>query len=173
MKILNTTIKYQGKRLSLIEEELELPTGKTHVHVTVLHPGAVVIIPQTAEGKFLLVKQWRHSVKQYLLEFPAGTLEANEEPLSCAQREISEEVGVKAENWQDLGILFPAPGFSDEKQYCYLATGLTPFKLPGDEDEDISVVELSESEVSNAIANGELCDAKSIAIWTKKGINRS
>ena len=74
------------------------------------HPGAVVLLPCHTDGTLLVIKQYRYSLRQTLLEFPAGTIEAGERPLACAQRELAEEVGQAAGRWEGLGGLHPAPG---------------------------------------------------------------
>jgi ADP-ribose pyrophosphatase len=101
------------------------------------------------------------------LEAPAGTLERGEEPLGCAQREIQEEVGMQAKQWESLGTLYPAPGFCDEVQYLFVARELTPSHLPADEDEEITIVEMMQPEILNAIRTGDICDGKTLAIILK------
>lgn len=149
----------------IIEEGVLIPTGLVVTRYTVLHRGAAVFIPQAEDGSLLLVNQYRQSIRNSILEFPAGTLEAGEEPLCCAKREIVEEVGVCAEDWIPLGKLYPAPGFCDEIQHGYLARNLSPEQAPGDEDELIEVVRMSVSEVEIAIEQGQIADAKSVAFF--------
>jgi ADP-ribose pyrophosphatase len=155
---------YQGKRISLIQENYTLSNGRAAEHLTIEHPGAVVILPRDKQGRFLLVRQYRHSVRQSLLEAPAGALEIGEDPRMCAERELREEIGERAESWRDLGKLFPTPGFCNEVQYLYLATDLVPDRLPSDDDEEISVVALYFSEIIDLIRSGELLDGKTLAI---------
>jgi ADP-ribose pyrophosphatase len=155
---------YRGKRISLIQESYALSDGRVAEHLTVEHPGAVVILPRDAQGRFLLVRQYRHSVRQSLLEAPAGALEIGEDPRTCAERELREEIGESAKSWRDLGKLFPTPGFCNEVQYLYLATDLVPDRLPSDDDEEISVVALYFSEIIDLIRSGELLDGKTLAI---------
>lgn len=150
-----------------VDEERYQGDAGEFTRYSVRHPGAAVFLPVTSDGKLLLVKQYRASIGVSLLEAPAGTLDPNESPLECAKREIQEEVDMKAEEWTDLGELYPAPGFCDEKQYLFLAKGLSPSSLPGDEDEDIEVVEISASEVEQAIAEGAILDGKTIALFAR------
>lgn len=139
------------------------PSGKRIKRAVVRHPGAVIILPITAQGEMVLVRQFRWSVQTFLLELPAGTCELGEEPLSTAQREIQEEIGFAAHTWESLGTLFPAPGFCDEKQYVYLAQNLSPSRREGDEDEEIEVVTLSMPEVRGLIEAGHIQDGKTLA----------
>lgn len=149
----------------IVKEDVRLPNGGTATRYTVEHPGAVVFIPQVDEHTLLMIRQYRHSVRDSILEFPAGTLEENETALSCAKREIVEEVGMSAKEWLELGDLYPTPGFCSEIQHGFVARGLTPDSAPGDEDEIIDVVSMSTEEVEQAIANGGVLDAKSIAYF--------
>lgn len=166
-KVMASKSLYAGRYIELVEEELELPNGTLITRPVVKHNGAVVILPQDGDGSLLLVKQYRHAPRATLLEFPAGTLEVGEAPAPCAKREIKEEVGYEASEWEDLGILYPAPGFCNEIQYCFFAKGLSPNKEEGDEDEVIEVVRMTVPQVEDAIRKGEMCDAKSLAVFMR------
>jgi len=125
-------------------------------------------VPITKEGNIIILRQYRFAVSRYLLEFPAGTLEKGETPLKSIKREIKEETGYKAETWDKLGVLVPAPGYADEEIHLFLARDLSKLeKIPsGDLDEDIEVLILSPFELDNLIASGdEILDAKTITAW--------
>lgn len=169
-KVLRSEVVYQGPAFDVRHDRLEIAPGQEIVRSVVVHPGAVVIVPKTASGKLLLINQYRHPVGATVLEFPAGTLEAGEKPLTAAKREIREETGYAANRWQEMGILYPTPGFCDEVQYLFVAEDLTHSPAKGDEDEVIEVVELTSAEVEKRIDAGELIDAKSISAFTKAKI---
>lgn len=154
-------------RFDVVEEQIRLATGAVRGHMTVRHPGAVVVLPCHADGTLVVIRQYRYAVRKVLLEFPAGTLERGEAPLLCAQRELAEEVGQAAGRWEDLGMLHPAPGFCDEVQHCFFATDLSPHTAPQDEDELIEVVPMRVAEVEQAIRDGRMMDGKSIAVYTR------
>jgi ADP-ribose pyrophosphatase len=118
----------------------------------------------TDDGKFVLVKQYRFALQGRLLEFPAGTVEVNEEPLVTIQREIQEETGYQAHRWQPLAEFPLAPGYSDEIIYAFLAQELERLETPPaqDEDEDIETVLMTAAELEAAIYSGEPIDAKTI-----------
>jgi ADP-ribose pyrophosphatase len=158
---------YQGKTLSLVAESVLLPSGVEHTHLTVTHPGAVVILPVTSDGEILLLRQYRHSLKRWILEFPAGTLNAGEEPLACAKRELPEETGFAAAHWRDLGLLYPAPGFCEEVQHLYFASELSPESAQKDEDELIELQTHSVDAVEALISSGEISDGKSLAAFLR------
>jgi ADP-ribose pyrophosphatase len=163
MRVVDTEVLYQGK-LRAVRDTVEYPNGSRHAYETIEHPGAVVILPITANGSVVFVEQYRHSIRQTLLELPAGTLERGEDPAVCAARELMEEIGMAPGSLKALGSLFPAPGFCDEIQYLFCATDLREQKATPDEDEFITTVELSLVQLDEAIISGRLMDAKSLAL---------
>ena len=157
---------YRGRVINVRVDEVEIENGRNVRREVVEHPGAVVIVPVDAEGHIHWVRQYRYAADRALLELPAGTLEAGEEPLACAQREIQEETGHSARNWILLGRFFTAPGFCTEYMHAFAATELTPSHADADEDEDIEVEVLTLEESLARVDAGEIEDAKSIAaLW--------
>ncbi|MFZ1400616.1 MAG: NUDIX hydrolase [Candidatus Promineifilaceae bacterium] len=146
-------------------DTLQLPNGRTLQKAAVEHPGAVVLVPlqHTAPGpQILMLRQYRHVLGQTILELPAGTRGWQEDWLACAQRELREETGHRAETFTPLGQIWPAPGISDELMQLYLAEDLSPAPLPGDEDEQIELTPMPLAELVEMCWNGRLQDAKSI-----------
>jgi ADP-ribose pyrophosphatase len=125
------------------------------------HPGSVVVVPVQGE-EILILRQYRLSLKDTILELPAGTRESGEEWLACAQRELREETGYRAENWIPLGHVWPAPGITNEEMAIYLASDLSPAPLPADADEEIEVEKLPLRILANMALDGRLKDAKSV-----------
>ena len=156
-------VVHQGEVLTFTRETLAVGNSQIEKDL-VYHPGAVVILPVTAKGEVLLVRQYRYVCGRYLLELPAGTLEPGEDPRSCAERELAEEVSYAASEWHGLGTLVPAPGFCNELLHCFLARELRPSSASLDIDEVLSVVAMTQPELDQAICSGELCDAKTIAL---------
>ncbi|NBW40991.1 NUDIX hydrolase [bacterium] len=152
--------------------EEQQPTDTSRKRFAVRHPGAAVFLPITDTGSILFVQQYRMPIGRELIEAPAGTLESGELPLHCAQREIQEEVGMRAETWHELGTLYPAPGFCDELQYLFIARDLTPSSLPADADENITVIEMERDEIFMRIASGDICDGKTIALLLRAQLLR-
>lgn len=146
------------------------PDGKTFRRDTIVHPGAVAVLPVTAKGTFLFIRQFRAAARGWLLEIPAGTLEKGEAPLACAKRELVEEVGFAAKKWRKLGSIFVAPGYTTERIHIYEARGLTPAHAEQDEDEHIELAELTRAEVLAAVKKGRICDGKSIAAVQMAGL---
>jgi ADP-ribose pyrophosphatase len=154
---------YEGRVIRLRVDEIEVKDGLNVRREVVEHPGAVVMVPVDNGGRIYWVRQHRWAAKRHLLELPAGTLEPAEDPGSTARRELIEEVGMDAKEWDLLGKFFTAPGFCTEYMHAFLATSLSEAHADGDEDEDIEVVPLTLDESLKAIDDGQVEDAKSIA----------
>ncbi len=158
---LQSTPIYAGRVVSLRVDEVRLPSGRTATREIVEHRGAVAIVPLTADGAVLFVRQFRSAVGAELLEVPAGSIEPGETVEACLQRELAEEIGMRAERLEPLAHFFPSPGFLTEQVHVYLARDLTPYRLPA-EEEDLAVVRLPLREARALVARGEIRDAKSI-----------
>lgn len=167
IRILSSRTMFTGRVFEVVQEEVLLSNGNTSLHATVKHNGAVVILPKLNDGRFVMIRQYRHSVGKAMLEFPAGSLEVGEVPEECAAREISEETGYGAKTWKPLGTLYPAPGFCNEIQHCFYATDLFEKKLQADDDEILEVEYMTQAGFEAAILSGEISDNKSIAIFTR------
>lgn len=164
-QLLKQRLRYQGRKFGFEVSRLRLPNKAEGDWECIRHPGGALAVPVTDEGKFVLVRQYRFAARGRLLEFPAGTVEADESPATTIEREIQEEIGYRAHRWQKLGEFFVAPGYSDEIIYAYLAQGLELLPEPParDDDEDIEVVYMTADEVERAIQVGDIADAKSIS----------
>ena len=166
-EILQQRLFYKGRKFDYEVIKLRLPNGVEGDWECIRHPGGALAVPVTPEGKLVLVRQYRFTCAGRLLEFPAGTVEINENPAETIKREIEEETGYRAGKWRDLGKFILAPGYSDEYIYAFLAQDLEKLEVPPqqDEDEDIEVILMSPQELEAAILAGEPVDAKSIASY--------
>jgi ADP-ribose diphosphatase len=162
-KVNNRQLVHRARVFDLIRENVTLPNGVTTDLEFVAHPGAAAIIPLLHESKVLLLKQYRHALKEYIWEIPAGTLDPHESVMNCAKRELIEETGYSADQWQKLGEITPVPGYSDERIHIFLASGLQSARQHLDEDEIINVHKFEFDEALEMIKRGEIQDAKSIA----------
>jgi ADP-ribose pyrophosphatase len=163
--ILQNRLFYRGRKFNFDVNRLRLPNGAEGDWECIRHPGGALVVPVTPEGKLVLVRQYRFAVQGRTLEFPAGTVEPDEDPAETIKREVEEETGYRAHKWQNLGQFILAPGYSDEIIYAFLAQDLEKLEQPPeqDEDEDIDVVLMTPEELEKAILAGEPVDAKSIS----------
>ncbi len=153
---------YQGRVFTMVRENVTLDNGVTVDIDTIQHPGASAIVPMTAAGRVVLIRQYRHAVGGYIWEIPAGTLDPGEDPAVCAARELAEETGYAAASWRRLGEITPVPGYSDERIHLFLATELTPAAQHLDADEVLDVHEISFGAALEMIDAGDIQDAKTI-----------
>ena len=170
-EVVASEVALRSHLFDVVEQRLRLADGREIDRTTVQHPGAVAIVAIDAQGRWLLVEQYRHATRRRLLEVPAGTLEDGETPEQTAAREIREETGFAADSIVRIGGAWTAPGFLTEYMHYYLATGLRPDPLPQDDDEDISdPVPMSYEAVLAAIDDGTIEDAKTIVatmLWQR------
>ena len=159
---------FEGRVFSvLIESITTRKGGKMDVEI-VRHPGSVVLIPLTARGEVILVRQYRHAIGRSAWELPAGTLKPNEDPKRAAARECHEEIGLLPGQLEELGSFFPTPGYCDEEMTFYRATALREpgpddQKAEQDEDEDIEKEAFTLERIRSMIRAGEIIDLKTVA----------
>lgn len=152
---------FTGRVVALEVDTVTLTNGRERVREVVRHRGAAVVLPILDDGRVLLVRQYRYPIARCLWELPAGKLEADEEPLACARRELTEETGWVAEQWQSLGTFFTTPGFSDEQLHCFLATALRQSDTPTD-GEIVELAHLTLDQLQEMAQSGEICDSKTM-----------
>jgi ADP-ribose pyrophosphatase len=148
--------------LGLRVDRLRFADGRESVQDVIEHPGGITLVAFDPQGRLLLVRQYRHPAGRYLLELPAGTLDPNESPEVCAERELQEETGYKPGRLQKLGGFFLAPGYDAEYQHVYYASELTESKLIGDE-ETLSVEAHPLDQALEMVSDGRIEDAKTAA----------
>jgi ADP-ribose pyrophosphatase len=122
----------------------------------------VCIVALPTPDDVILIRQYRHAAARELVEIPAGTLNAGEDPRECAIRELEEEAGYRASSMVERARFWTTPGFTTEIMYLYEATGLTKTQINPDEDEVIEVDIVSRSKALQMIDDGRIQDGKSI-----------
>ncbi len=153
---------YKGKHFSFVTEDITLPNGVTSEIAMVRHPGSTAIVPLLDDHTVVMIWQYRHPIREYVIEIPAGTMEPGESPLNCAKRELEEETGFKANELVELSHIHMLPAYSDEKIYLYLAKNLSVSQQNLDEGEIIHTVKYSLDETMRLINNGRITDALTI-----------
>ena len=152
-------------RLGVVDlgvESVRLPNGQDLDLAIVRHPGACAIVALDRDGAIMLLKQYRHAIGQYLWEIPAGCREPGESAERCAQRELLEEAGVTAKQWDHLGAIVTIPSFCDERIELFLARNLSDQETSHEPDEIIRVQKMDLKEGLAMIHRGEIIDAKTI-----------
>lgn len=165
-------LRYQGKKYAFVSQQLQFPGGKEGEREYLLHPGGAMVVPVTAAGEFLLLKQYRFAVGSYIYEFPAGTLEPGESADDTIRRELEEETGYRGHRWDPLGTFYLAPGYADEVMHVYLARDLEklPDPPPQDDDEDIELLILPSDQVEHLLMTEAEVDAKTLAAFYRAQI---
>jgi ADP-ribose pyrophosphatase len=166
-KTISSEYLYKGKIINLRKDIALLPNGEEALREVIEHPGGVAVAPLTEDGGLLMVRQFRYPYKEVVLEVPAGKLSAGEIPLECGKRELKEETGATAQEYINLGVLYPSPGYVDEKIYLYAAKGLTFGTQSLDDDEFLSVESIPLERAVDMALSGEITDAKTLAIVLK------
>ena len=154
---------YEGRILNLRVDEIRTPTGVEALREIVENGGAVAMVALDDQQRVVLVKQYRHAVRGLVIEIPAGKLDGDEDPLEGAQRELREETGFRAGRFERLGSFYPAPAWSTEFVYLYLATDLTPGPTQLEADEAIELLHVPLAEAIELIQSGAIRDGKTIA----------
>jgi len=167
---LSTEAVFEGRLLKVYRDEVRLPDGSTGAREYVKHPGAVVVIPVLTDGRLVFERQFRYPVGRAFLELPAGKIDAGEDILACARRELQEETGYVTENWRYLGVMHPCIGYSNERIEIFLAQGLEHVGHAWDEGEFLEILTLSLEEARAAVFDGRITDAKTITAlyWAER-----
>ncbi len=157
----------RGPVVEVTEDIVALPNGATSVREVVHHPGGVCVAAVDGDGNVAVVRQYRYPFGQVLLELPAGKLEKDEDPFDAVKRELSEETGLEAGTWRDLGFIYVSPGISTEKLYLYLATDLRQGRAHPDPNEFLDVEKMPLAELARMAMDGRIHDAKTVVAALK------
>ncbi|MBN9411195.1 MAG: NUDIX hydrolase [Burkholderiales bacterium] len=150
-----------------MRDEVRLPDGTLTTREYVVHPGAVMVIPMLDDGRLVLERQYRYPVRQAMIEFPAGKLDAGESTQRCAQRELLEETGYTAREWAWAGVMHPVISYSTEFIEIWFARGLVAGERQLDAGEFLDVYAATPAELLDDCRTGRVTDAKTLAgaLW--------
>jgi ADP-ribose pyrophosphatase len=155
---------FTGRVFSVETGRRRFPNGTEHDVAIVRHSPSVVLIPIDAEGRVVIIRQYRAPLDREIWEFPAGRLDEGESAEDAARRECEEEIGVVPHRLERLGAFYPAPGFCDEQLIFFRVSDLRPPPPDSpnkpDEDEDITTRAVSVAEVRAMLERGEIVDLK-------------
>ncbi|MET9955749.1 NUDIX hydrolase [Streptomyces sp. NPDC006339] len=160
-RVVATTTPFTGNKTSVRTDDVVMPDGSVVRRDYQVHPGSVAVVALDEQDRVLLIKQYRHPVRQKLWEIPAGLLDVpGENPLHAAQRELYEEAHVKAEDWRVLTDVYTTPGGCDEAVRIFLARDLSAaegdrFEV-SEEEADMEDARVPLDELVRGVLAGEL-----------------
>ncbi|HKK69896.1 MAG TPA: NUDIX hydrolase [Candidatus Krumholzibacteria bacterium] len=163
---------FDGRLLKIDEAAVGLPGGSRATLESIRHPGAAAALPFVDDDTVLLVRQYRHAMGGYILEVPAGKIDDEEPPAVCARREVQEEVGHLPGRLEPLGAIFTTPGFTDEVIWLFEAHDLVDTGTAHEEDEVIEVQSWRFDQAIQAVEDGRIRDAKSVAAILHSALRR-
>ena len=163
-------LAYDGHFLKVSRDRIRLPDGSESRREFIRHPGAVVILPLLDDGRVLLERQYRYPNDRVFIEFPAGKIDPGELPLATARRELEEETGYTATEWNFVCTIHNAIAYSDEHLEIFLARGLTEGEARLDEGEFLELFTATIPELLEMVRKGEITDVKTIigTFWLEK-----
>lgn len=159
---------YHGRMLVVKEDQVRLPSGNVSTREYIDHPGAAVIVPLLANGDLVMLRQYRYPPRDVFVELPAGKLDPGEDGLASAQRELQEETGYVAERWTHLTTFYTTVGYSNEKNFIYLAEDLSFKGHEPDPNERLEIFTLPFTEALEWVRQGRICEGQEVAalLWT-------
>jgi 8-oxo-dGTP pyrophosphatase MutT (NUDIX family) len=170
-KLVWSDYAFEGKLVKVRVDTVEIPERGPREREIVEHPGAVAILPVLADGRIVLVRQFRPATGRTLLEVPAGTREPGEDAEECAHRELAEETGYRADSMRHLVSFFVSPGWCTEELVVYVAQDIAPGTDSPEDDEQIKVELIKPDQIPSLIQAGDIGDAKTmVALVTFFGI---
>ena len=158
-----TKIVFSGRIISLELQHARLPNGSELEMEIIQHPGGAAVVAIDESLRVCLLRQYRHALRAWLWELPAGKIDNAENPLETAIRELAEEAGTRADNWRSLGEIISSPGVFTEVIHLYLATGLHEVPSQAEEHEVFEVHWLPFEQAVSCAEQGEYTDAKTVA----------
>ena len=158
---------FDGVLLHVYKDKIELPNGNEAVREYIKHQGAVCVVPLTDEMEVVAVKQYRYPIGRVTIEIPAGKLDAGENILDAAKRELSEETGVESADIEYIGGLYPSVAYTDEIIHMYVAKNLVYGEAHTDDDEFLNVVKIPLKEFVQMVMDGQIQDSKTMAAILK------
>lgn len=172
-KQLKTALVYEGSFLKVRKDEVELPDGSRSSREYIHHPGAAMLVPVTDQGNLVMIRQYRYPLQKEFIEFPAGKIDAGEDPLQTARRELGEEAGMSAREIRHLTTIHPVIGYSNERIEVYLAQGLQKTVQQLDEGEFLEVFEIPFADAMEKMRQGEITDVKTMIglFWYQQILN--
>ena len=151
---------FNGRVIRVTLDKVQLEDGTTSTREVVHHHGGACVLPVDADGNVTMVRQFRYALGEELWELPAGKLEAGEDPFEAAKRELSEECGLTADTYTELGVVYPTVGYDSERIYLWAAEGLHTVGQHLDAGEFLDVVKVPFAQALGLVMDGIIKDSK-------------
>ena len=151
---------FNGRVIRVTLDKVQLEDGTTSTREVVHHHGGACVLPVDADGNVTMVRQFRYALGEELWELPAGKLEAGEDPFEAAKRELSEECGLTADTYTELGVVYPTVGYDSERIYLWAAEGLHTVGQHLDAGEFLDVVKMPFAQALGLVMDGTIKDSK-------------
>lgn len=151
---------FNGRVIRVTLDKVRLEDGTTSTREVVHHHGGACVLPVDADGNVTMVRQFRYALGEELWELPAGKLEAGEDPFEAAKRELSEECGLTADTYTELGVVYPTVGYDSERIYLWAAEGLHTVGQHLDVGEFLDVVKMPFAQALGLVMDGTIKDSK-------------
>lgn len=151
---------FNGRVIRVTLDKVQLEDGTTSTREVVHHHGGACVLPVDANGNVTMVRQFRYALGEELWELPAGKLEAGEDPFEAAKRELSEECGLTADTYTELGVVYPTVGYDSERIYLWAAEGLHTVGQHLDAGEFLDVVKIPFAQALGLVMDGTIKDSK-------------
>ncbi len=158
-----STVLFESRKFRIVRRAALGRDGAPRTFDVIDHRGAIVVLPLLDDGRIVLIRNERPAVGESLLELPAGTLDAGEEPIACARRELTEETGYRAGRLRPLLTFYTTPGMTNERMHAFVAEELSPGQASPEPDERIEPVATTWDDALDAIRDGRIADGKTIA----------
>lgn len=165
MKRVSERVIFKTKYFTIKDIDLISNDGETATYQIIEKFNTALIVPITAAGKFILIKEYFYAIDEYLWTFPKGRIDEGTNALATANKELQEETGYKASKLDKLGMLTMSPGYSTQRTFVYLARDLEESKLEGDELGEIEVKEFKSDKILNWIVAGEINEARTVTAF--------
>lgn len=151
---------FNGRVIRVTLDKVQLEDGTTSTREVVHHHGGACVLPVDADGNVTMVRQFRYALGEELWELPAGKLEAGEDPFEAAKRELSEECGLTADTYTELGVVYPTVGYDSERIYLWAAEGLHTVGQHLDAGEFLDMVKMPFAQALGLVMDGTIKDSK-------------
>lgn len=162
---LSTETLHSNPYFELRQDAYTLPDGSTGTYYYVHTSGSVIVVPRMADGRIVLVQQYRYLNRRPSLEFPGGGIRPGTSPEQAARAELQEEAGLSPLHLKPLGTINPCKGLTDELCTVFLAEGLADVPSSPDHSEEFELLSLTAGEVDDAIRRGDIWDGMTLSAW--------